>query len=1543
MYFKAPIGSLFGRQPPCGDKPQPVASCMATPPVCRPAAKTSAAALSGKSGEIIKRPAAGSRKTDAVQAPSTAATRSVMTMAPQRVLTDRANAADCAGRPSSPALRHPKGPLASGVLSTDSKQSGRGSSSCGSSKNLVNVKDATRLPECGPQQSSSSSSTTAGEVGAARSASMPAAHAQPSCHGGIGMPAAASAAVDTGWADRCAPLASDGLGCSVVVAVRVRPFTQRELDGGHNTRCAITADGCDILVTNDAGQITSFTYDYAFSSFSRDTYNGNCSQFASQQAVYEALGRPLLAKAIEGYNVCLFAYGQTGSGKSFSIMGSKEDEGIIPRFSRDLFECLQANEAADQLSSSAEISFFEIYNEKIHDLLSTHKGIAGEKASLKVREHPQSGPYVEGLSSLIAKSYEDILMCLDLGNKQRATAATGMNDKSSRSHSVFTIVLSQRKRSAASADLDDHSIVSRINLVDLAGSERQSSAQTSGQRLKEGASINRSLLALGTVINLLAERTAAASGRLYIPYRDSSLTWLLKESLGGNSRTVMLATVSPASAHVDETLSTLRYASRARSIVNVARINEDPNARLIRELRAEIERLKLAQSEQRGGGDPDDSAEYATLADIAELKRALQDKEREVADMQRSWEDKLRQMGAASHILEESALLENTGIALKADSRLPCLINLNEDPQLSEVLSYVVKTGVSKVGRRRAGSKADIQLIGALIADEHCLLKNSGGVVTITSVAEAQTYINGDLITSERTLHHGDRVVIGGNHYFRFNYPSEAPATAAPGSRLQASLRAATDFAYAQSELLRVQNERMLAERERLKEDMRRQLDSALAANESTYASRLDQQRLLYEGTIRQLEKDLEMQNLAEKTAREQKLSLEREVLANRKRVRLQADQNDEETRKLRDDLVRKLAAEKERAEVSLRRIVEKREATARSRAACVAAASSAPDCAKPSPPAVPPDACRLSMLVREANQICTHLGKSLMFQVEDLPPSLFGTQQQHQPLTVVSVTNSTLAAITFWSLDKFEARLLDLREAFASAGDGGGTECDHVLDSACDHWQPLATIKGSPSIKEQFLSDVLGCEAEETSAEQQLLLSPGQWSVRCRRGPHNALYGHEATVAACEDVLRFALRKYKGHMGPTTVLDHVLLDCEMVTKATRTLVEFFVTSVHSAENTGMVATASPLPVQAIPADSAVIVSTGSVQLVAAIQALLSKVKLCSNLTCDTSWDTSDSAISAAESGMQTYIMELQESVAKVSANTILLLQGIRNGSADMVRTATADILDAAVVTCSNVGRLSLLTGTKLDSANAEQISAKLSEAAANGLVAHVTRSLDGVLLSLRGSQCSLKTVRQVRSKDQDVNPCEHLLQLLVDLLSCLKGLLVTPSDKAKETAVYSAGKQAAGEICIWQADDFQPAASAAVLDCWRGQERYGKWLGALSLVRGALGSLVKPLLRPGSGCDRNGMVGGAEIIHEAVNLLVEDLPSSPPVAPVHDLQRRIGLQIVALFPKNKVDAAMAQASSRLVVPSLSGAGAKRRASCLSVVTVSKLAAIFEK
>ncbi|XP_066498896.1 kinesin-like protein KIF13A isoform X2 [Hoplias malabaricus] len=539
----------------------------------------------------------------------------------------------------------------------------------------------------------------------------------------------------------------------VKVAVRVRPMNRREIE--LSTKCVVEMEENQTILnpppSNTKGdnrkQPKVFAFDHCFWSMDE----ANIPKYAGQEVVFKCLGEGILENAFQGYNACIFAYGQTGSGKSYSMMGSVDQPGLIPRLCCSLFERV-SREENETHSFKVEVSYMEIYNEKVRDLLDPKGG----RQSLKVREHKVLGPYVDGLSQLAVTNFEDIESLMSEGNKSRTVAATNMNEESSRSHAVFSIIITQTLYDLQSGNSGEK--VSKVSLVDLAGSERVSKTGAAGERLKEGSNINKSLTTLGCVISALADQSAGKGKNKFVPYRDSVLTWLLKDNLGGNSKTAMIATVSPAADNYEETLSTLRYADRAKRIVNHAVVNEDPNARIIRELREEVEKLKeqLTQAES---------------LKAPELQEKLQESEKLIQEMTVTWEEKLRKTEEIA--LERQKQLESMGISLessgiKVGDDKCFLVNLNADPALNELLVYYLKDH-TLVG---ADTSQDIQLFGIGIQPEHCVIDIAAdGDVTLSAKENARTCVNGTTVLSMVHLWHGDRILWGNNHFFRVNLP----------------------------------------------------------------------------------------------------------------------------------------------------------------------------------------------------------------------------------------------------------------------------------------------------------------------------------------------------------------------------------------------------------------------------------------------------------------------------------------------------------------------------------------------------------------------------------------------------------------------------------------------------------------------------------------------------------------------------------------------------------------------------------------------------
>ncbi|XP_075169171.1 kinesin family member unc-104 isoform X6 [Haematobia irritans] len=683
---------------------------------------------------------------------------------------------------------------------------------------------------------------------------------------------------------------------SVKVAVRVRPFNSREI--GRESKCIIEMfDNTTTAITNPkvppntSESVKRFNFDYSY--WSHDPKDP-C--FSTQAMVYKDIGEEMLQHSFDGYNVCIFAYGQTGAGKSYTMMGKQEEhqEGIIPMICKDLFRRIASTESAD-LKYSVEVSYMEIYCERVRDLLNPKN-----KGNLRVREHPLLGPYVEDLSKLAVTSYQDIHDLIDEGNKARTVAATNMNETSSRSHAVFTIFFTQQRHDTMTDLITEK--VSKISLVDLAGSERADSTGAKGTRLKEGANINKSLTTLGKVISALAEiasKNKKSKKADFIPYRDSVLTWLLRENLGGNSKTAMIAAISPADINYDETLSTLRYADRAKAIVCKAVVNEDANAKLIRELKEEIQKLRdLLKAEGIEVQEGPDGKVVCEKRDTNkdEIKGGvgggtikspinnrnrngsttemavdqLQASEKLIAELNETWEEKLKRTEEIR--LQREAVFAEMGVAVKEDGitvgvfspkKTPHLVNLNEDPNLSECLLYYIKDGITRLGTHEANVPQDIQLSGSHILKEHCTFENRNNQVTLIPHKDALVYLNGRQLMEPEVLRTGSRVILGKNHVFRFTNPDQAreireKIVENSENENEKCDTQEVDWNFAQCELLEKQGIDLKAEMKKrldvLEEQYKRE---KLQADQE-----FEEQRKSYEARIDALQKQVEEQSM---------------------------------------------------------------------------------------------------------------------------------------------------------------------------------------------------------------------------------------------------------------------------------------------------------------------------------------------------------------------------------------------------------------------------------------------------------------------------------------------------------------------------------------------------------------------------------------------------------------------------------------------------------------------------------------------------------
>ena len=545
---------------------------------------------------------------------------------------------------------------------------------------------------------------------------------------------------------------------SIQVGVRVRPFNGREKE--RESECIIDMPGNNQTVIKDElGREKKFTFDHSFWSHDgfRTLENGyfepEDEKYADQKYVFDTVGKQILDNAWLGYHCCLFAYGQTGSGKSYSMVGYGANKGIVPISCDEIFKRIGQNTDKEK-TFEVQVSMLEIYNEKVQDLLI--KPDKRPPSGLKIRESKVLGIFVDGLSKYPVTSYEQISKKMDEGYNNRTIGSTLMNATSSRAHTIVTIEFRQvtmvaKKRSEK---------LSMINLVDLAGSERSGSTGATGDRLKEGCNINKSLLILGNVINCLADKAIGKNKNMLPPYRDSALTRILQNALGGNSKTVMICALSPASINYEETLSTLRYADRAKKIQNKAVINESEHDKMVRLLKEEnqnlkkmLEALQKKLSGQGGVMSEDDKKAFLDLKEEYEANQKM------MGDMQKTFEEKL----------EEARKAEKESIGSQVNISLPHLVVLNEDPQLSHKLKYPLDQLPVYVGRKHGNPPPQIVLSGIGIKPNHAIFvkdENSDDILLKPNDKDAKNhiYVNGKKIGDEgQILHTKDRIIFGTN------------------------------------------------------------------------------------------------------------------------------------------------------------------------------------------------------------------------------------------------------------------------------------------------------------------------------------------------------------------------------------------------------------------------------------------------------------------------------------------------------------------------------------------------------------------------------------------------------------------------------------------------------------------------------------------------------------------------------------------------------------------------------------------------------------
>lgn len=398
---------------------------------------------------------------------------------------------------------------------------------------------------------------------------------------------------------------------SVRVVVRVRPLVSAEQE-----QSVVQVQGSQVIYVQDPDAAKKFSFDRIFDSDTKQT------------TVFEEIAKPIAEDVMQGYNGTIFAYGQTGSGKTFTMQGkedgirsndpaAKESRGIIPQVLEYLFQRMEKDKSEkNMVNYTVKCSYLQVYNEMITDLL-----YSGTPHPLNIREDSKRGVYVDGLGEEVIHGPQDCYQLLMRGLHNRAVGATAMNQESSRSHAVLTITI---ERNECKENKVWSKRISKLNLVDLAGSERQKKTNTTGKSLKEAANINRSLSVLGYVIMALVD---VAGGReRHINYRDSKLTFLLRDSLGGNAKTCIIATISPSEKNISETLSTLKFAQRAKCVKNRATIQEETTGNVM-QLQVEIKRLQefvrqlLSEREQLVQNNSNQSTPNGKTPSLVTVKR----------------------------------------------------------------------------------------------------------------------------------------------------------------------------------------------------------------------------------------------------------------------------------------------------------------------------------------------------------------------------------------------------------------------------------------------------------------------------------------------------------------------------------------------------------------------------------------------------------------------------------------------------------------------------------------------------------------------------------------------------------------------------------------------------------------------------------------------------------------------------------------------------------------------------------------------------------
>lgn len=776
---------------------------------------------------------------------------------------------------------------------------------------------------------------------------------------------------------------------NVKVAVRVRPFNDRERALGSDCCLKMTGNQTTLLKDGNEGLERTFTFDHCLWShegfYEKDdgTLVANSdSQYCDQDKLFKEVGQDLLNNALKGYNCCLFAYGQTGSGKSYSIFGYEGNPGLVPRLCENLFEQDSLRQNAKK-SFSLNFSMLEIYNERVQDLLIPIS--QRSRAGLKIRENATLGVFVEGLTRREVANYETIEELISCGNKNKTLGSTLMNSTSSRAHTIITFDLIQRTVTEAGTT----QLRSQVYLVDLAGSEKVSKTEAKGDRLREACSINKSLTMLGKVINQLCRRSKGE--KIIISYRDAVLTRILQNSLGGNSVTCMICALSPARDNYEETLSTLRYADQAKQIKQNAKINESESDKLIKLLILENERLKaiVAQLESH----PDSKSLEDVGGQIREIEQVL-----------------TRQNAMESETYSHQNTEHQSTIKLqKSQLKGAHIFNLNEDPLLEgKIVFNLEEVPVVRVTREKDQSKetnmeAIIQLNGIGIIEDHAkIYKEDEDVWILIEKQEAghNTFLNGvslsfnkEELTVSRRLNDLDRLIFGTSSTFLVKIPNESTSS----KKLPR-----INWEYCQLEKFRQQEK---IERNKVQQEFEEQ-EKKLKEQETMLREKFEKEKLIFQQKIdnqkAEYEESLEAAHkaLADKTLIE---DLEDDLSGFEVIRSLQTDQKSKEM----EFQLKVNALQKESQQLKTMQCVNEE---------------------------LESKLINYYHKIKEANYIAQELGRNIEFvpfvASLNLLASIGGVGASADLVVKVKVLNFEEGWANYWDLEKFDSRLVLIREA---------------------------------------------------------------------------------------------------------------------------------------------------------------------------------------------------------------------------------------------------------------------------------------------------------------------------------------------------------------------------------------------------------------------------------------------------------------------------------------------------------------------------------